>query len=414
MPAFQYREGVLHAEDVGLPQLAAVYGTPLYVYSRRTLTESWQRFAKLFEGTPHRACYAVKANGTLALLQVLTKLGAGFDIVSGGELARVLKAGGDPQHIVFSGVGKRNDELEQALVAGIGCFNVESEAELQRLNESALARHRRAPVALRINPDVETHTHPHIATGHGGVKFGIEFSKAETLAAEAARLSGVRLEGLACHIGSQITATEPLHEAAHRLLGLVDRLRASGITLAHLDFGGGFPVPYQNETLPDFDDVIRKWRAAAEARGLALRIEPGRAVIAQAGLLLTRVEYVKANTHGRFVIVDTGMTELMRPALYDAWHEIHEVQPRTDATTKLCDVVGPVCESADFLGRRRRLAVQSGDLLAVIDAGAYAASMSSNYNARPRAAEVLVDSVRATLIRRRETLDDLMMQETLL
>jgi diaminopimelate decarboxylase len=411
--AFQYRDGVLHAEDVALPQLAAAHGTPLYVYSRRALVESWQRFARLFIGTPHRVCYAVKANSTLSLLRMLAQLGAGFDIVSGGELARVRRAGGNPGRVVFSGVGKRRDELELALTAGIGCFNVESQAELQRLNELALAHNLRAPVALRVNPDVVANTHPHIATGHGGAKFGIEFTQAEAIALEAVHMPGIRLQGLACHIGSQITGVEPFHTAARRLIQLADRLQARGIALRHLDFGGGFPVSYQNELLPDFESLLREWRIATETRGLDLHIEPGRAVVAQAGLLLTRVEYVKATAEGRFVIVDAGMTELIRPALYDAWHEIREAVPRGDALAERCDVVGPVCESADFLGRDRRLAAQPGDLLAVMDAGAYAASMASNYNSRPRAAEVLVDGKRAGLIRRRETLDDLMVQENL-
>lgn len=412
--AFQYRDGVLHAEDMALPELAGEYGTPLYVYSRRTLTESWLQFARVFKGTPHQVCYAVKANGRLALLQVLAKLGAGFDIVSGGELARVLRAGGDPRRVVFSGVGKRKDEMQHALDAGIGCFNVESEAELQRLDAMALARKLRAPVALRVNPDVEAHTHPHIATGHGGAKFGIELAQAETVALKAAQLRGVQLQGLACHIGSQITEVEPFRQAARRLAELADRLHTRGIALKHLDFGGGFPVRYRHEVLPDLEALLLELRALADARGLALRIEPGRAVMAPAGLLLTRVEYVKAGAHGRFVVVDAGMTELIRPALYDAWHDIREVAPHAGAAAELCDVVGPVCESADILGRERQLAAEPGDLLAVMDTGAYGASMASNYNARPRSAEVLVDGVHATVIHRRETCDDLMASENLL
>ncbi|MDE1887122.1 MAG: diaminopimelate decarboxylase [Gammaproteobacteria bacterium] len=414
MSAFQYRDSVLHAEDIALPQLAAAHNTPLYVYSRRTLTESWERFARLFKGTPHQVCYAVKANGTLAILQVLAKLGAGFDIVSGGELARVLRAGGDPHKIVFSGVGKRRDELEQALAAGVGCFNVESAAELDRLNELALARKQQAPVALRVNPDVDADTHPHIATGHSGAKFGIELSKAEALAMQASQLPGIQLEGVACHIGSQITAVEPFREAARRLTDLAARLQTRGLALKHLDFGGGFPVRYRHEVLPDSQALLDELRALADARGLALRIEPGRAVMAPAGLLLTRVEYVKAGAHGRFVVVDAGMTELIRPALYDAWHDIREVAPHAGVAAGLCDVVGPVCESADILGRERQLAAEPGDLLAVMDTGAYGASMASNYNARPRPAEVLVDGVHATVIRCRETLDNLMASENLL
>lgn len=409
--AFQYRDGVLHAEDVPLPQLAAAYGTPLYVYARRALTDSWRQFAQPFADTPHQACYAVKANGTLALLQVLTQLGAGFDIVSGGELARVLRAGGDPGRVVFSGVGKRSDELEQALAAGVGCFNVESAAELERLNELAVTRGQRAPVALRVNPGVETRTHPHIATGHSGAKFGIELAQAESVAVRAAGLPGVRLEGLACHVGSQIIERQAILDAATRIAGLADRLRARGIGLAHLDFGGGFPVRYRaDEPLPDVAALLSELRTLAETRGLVMRIEPGRAVVAPAGVLLTRVEYLKRTAQRRFAVVDAGMTELIRPALYAAWHEILEVTP-SGGTAELCDVVGPVCESADILGRDRRLAAQPGDLLAIMNAGAYGASMASNYNARPRAAEVLVDGAEVHLIRRRETLDDLMVHE---
>ncbi|HKT31874.1 MAG TPA: diaminopimelate decarboxylase [Gammaproteobacteria bacterium] len=413
MSAFQYRDGVLHAEDVPLPQLTAAHGTPLYVYARRALTDSWRQFAQPIANTPHQVCYAVKANGTLALLQVLVQLGAGFDIVSGGELARVLRAGGVAKHVVFSGVGKRSDELEQALAAGVGCFNVESGAELERLNALALARKQRAPVALRVNPGVETRTHPHIATGHSGTKFGIELAQVESLALHATGLRGVQLQGLACHVGSQITEYQAILEAATRLAGLADRLRTRGIELAHLDFGGGFPVRYQpDEPLPDVAALLSELRALAETRRLTMRIEPGRAIAAPAGVLLTRVEYLKRTAQRRFAVVDAGMTELIRPALYDAWHEIREVAPRA-GEAELCDVVGPVCESADVLGRGRRLAAQPGDLLAIMNAGAYGASMASNYNARPRAAELLVDGAHAILIRRRETLDDLMAHEML-
>ncbi|HKT30972.1 MAG TPA: diaminopimelate decarboxylase, partial [Gammaproteobacteria bacterium] len=309
------------------------------------------------------------------------------------------------------GVGKRSDELEQALAAGVGCFNVESAAELERLNELAMTRGQRAPVALRVNPGVETRTHPHIATGHSGAKFGIELAQAESVAVRAAGLPGVRLEGLACHVGSQIIERQAILDAATRIAELADRLRARGIGLMHLDFGGGFPVRYQpDEPLPDVAALLSELRALAETRGLVMRIEPGRAVVAPAGALLTRVEYLKRTAQRRFAVVDAGMTELIRPALYDAWHEIREVVPRAGEEA-LCDVVGPVCESADILGRDRRLAVQPGDLLAIMNAGAYGASMASNYNARPRAAEVLVDGAEVHLIRRRETLDDLMVHE---
>ncbi len=409
-----YRDGVLQVEKASLPVLAQHFGTPLYVYSRRAITEAWQGFARPLAGTPHLACYAVKANSTLAILQLLAQLGAGFDIVSVGELQRVLRAGGDPRRIVFSGVGKRTDELLWALDAGIRCFNVESETELLRLNELTLARGTRAAVALRINPDVESGTHPHVATGHGTAKFGIDPARAEAVALNMGKLPGICLTGLACHVGSQLVQAAPWRAAAKRLAQLADRLAAQGIALAHLDFGGGFPVRYHDESLPDTGALLKEFRTLAEVRGLGMLIEPGRAIVASAGVLLTRVEYVKPTPHGRFVIVDAGMTELIRPALYDAWHEIRAVISRTEAKAEWCDVVGPVCESADFLARDRRLAVQAGDLLAVMDAGAYGFSMSSNYNSRPRAAEVLVDGEHVTLIRRRETLDDLMALEELL
>ncbi|MGH8399014.1 MAG: diaminopimelate decarboxylase [Gammaproteobacteria bacterium] len=410
---FQYRDGILHAEDASLPELVARHGTPLYVYSLRTLADAYARFAAPLAGSAHRVCYAVKANGNLALLQILAKLGAGFDIVSVGELERVLRAGGKPRDIVFSGVGKRKDELQRALVVGIGCFNVESEAELVRLSALASAQGKPTAIALRINPHVDTQTHPHIATGHGGAKFGTDIKQAEMLALKAADIPGIRLDGLACHIGSQLTDPAVFRIGAHRITELADKLRIRGIVLNHLDFGGGFPVRYRDETLPDTPALMQEFRALAEARGLSLRIEPGRAIVAEAGILLTRVEYLKTTDQGRFVIVDAGMTELIRPPLYDAWHDIRAVKLRPDTPDELYDVVGPVCESADYLGRARKLAIKQGDLLAIMDTGAYGAVMGSNYNARTRAAEVLVDGEHAKLIRRRETLDDLMVREIL-
>ncbi|MGH8283663.1 MAG: diaminopimelate decarboxylase [Gammaproteobacteria bacterium] len=412
--AFQYRDGTLHAENVSLPGLAERYGTPLFVYARRTLANSYARFAAPLAGSAHRVCYAVKANGNLALLQVLAKLGAGFDIVSVGELERVLRAGGKPRDIVFSGVGKREDELQRALDIGIGCFNVESEAELLRLSALASTQGENTAIALRVNPHVDTETHPHIATGHGGAKFGIDINRAEMLALKANVMPGIRLAGLACHIGSQLTDPVVFRVAARRIAELTDKLKIRGIAISHLDFGGGFPVRYRDETLPDIAALILEFRALAEARGLSLIIEPGRAIVAEAGILLTRVEYLKTTGQGHFVIVDAGMTEFIRPPLYDAWHDIRAVTQHPDMQAELCDVVGPVCESADFLGHARKLAVKPGDLLAVMDTGTYGAVMSSNYNARPRAAEVLVDGEHTTLIRRRETLDDLMAHEDLL
>ncbi len=413
-PYFDYRERVLHVESMSLKLLAERFGTPLYVYSKAAILSAWQRFTQACGGHPHCVCYAVKANSSLAILQLLAKLGAGFDIVSVGELERVLRAGGNPGGIVFSGVGKREDELRRALDVGIHCFNVESEAELLRLSALADSQGKTAAIALRINPQVETSTHPHIATGHRDAKFGIDSGLAEALYRRAAGLPGIRIIGIACHIGSQITQPAPFLDAARRVMALVDRLLENGILLEHVDFGGGFGVPYHAEPRLDVSGLISRLRALVEKPGLKLLLEPGRTLVAEAGALLTRVEYLKMTDQGRFVIVDAGMTELIRPPLYDAWHEIRAVTLRPGMPSEIYDIAGPVCESADFLGRGRRLAVQTGDLLAVMDAGAYGFSMSSNYNSRPRAAEVLVDGEQVTLIRRRETLDGLMAQEELL
>lgn len=413
-PYFDYRERVLHAESMSLELLAERFDTPLYVYSKAAMLSAWQRFTQACGGHPHCVCYAVKANSSLAILQLLAKLGAGFDIVSVGELERVLQAGGNPGGIVFSGVGKREDELRRALDVGIHCFNVESEAELLRLSALADSQGKTAAIALRINPQVETGTHPHIATGHRDAKFGIDSGLAEALYRRAAGLPGIRIIGIACHIGSQITQPAPFMDAARHVMALVDRLLENGILLEHVDFGGGFGVPYHAEPRLDVSALISRLRALVEKPGLKLLLEPGRTLVAEAGALLTRVEYLKMTDQGRFVIVDAGMTELIRPPLYDAWHEIRAVTLRPGMPSEIYDIAGPVCESADFLGRGRRLAVQTGDLLAVMDAGAYGFSMSSNYNSRPRAAEVLVDGEQVTLIRRRETLDGLMAQEELL
>ncbi|MGA9854953.1 MAG: diaminopimelate decarboxylase [Gammaproteobacteria bacterium] len=412
-PDFDYHGGVLHIESLNLELLAQRFGTPLYVYSKRAITESWGRFAQALTGTAHRICYAVKANSNLTILKLLANLGAGFDIVSVGELERVLRAGGDPACIVFSGVGKREDEMQRALKVDIQCFNVESEAELLRLSALAGRQGKAAFVALRINPQVEAGTHPHIATGHRDAKFGIDIQRAETLYRQAAGLPGIRIIGIACHIGSQITQSAPFLDAARRVMALVDRLLESGIALQHVDMGGGFGVRYREESRLDVTALIIELRQLVEKRGLKLILEPGRVLAAKAGVLLTRVEYLKTTDQGRFVIVDAGMTELIRPPLYDAWHEIRVVMQRPGIPSETYDVVGPVCESADTLGRDRQLAVQAGDLLAVMDAGAYGFSMSSNYNTRPRVAEVLVDGEHATLIRHRETLNELMTHEEL-
>lgn len=412
-PDFDYHGGILHIESQNLEQLAQRFGTPLYVYSRAGIIAAWQRFSLALDGNTQGVHYAVKANSNLAILQLLAKLGAGFDIVSVGELERVLRAGGDPTGIVFSGVGKREDEMLRALEVGIQCFNVESEAELLRLSALAGNQGKTAAVALRINPRVETDTHPHIATGHSDAKFGIDIEHAEALYRHAAGLPGIRIIGIACHIGSQITQAAPFLDAARRVMGLVDRLLGKNIALQQVDFGGGFGVRYRDEPQLDITALIGQLRQLVEARGLKLILEPGRALVAEAGVLLTRVEYLKTIDQGRFAIVDAGMTELIRPPLYGAWHEIRAVKMHPGMQSEIYAVAGPVCESADMLGRDRQLAVQAGDLLAIMNVGAYGFSMSSNYNSRPRAAEALVDDDHVTLIRRRETLDELMMHEEL-
>ncbi|HVA54519.1 MAG TPA: diaminopimelate decarboxylase [Gammaproteobacteria bacterium] len=412
-PDFDYRGGILHIESLNLELLAQRFGTPLYVYSRAAITAAWLRFSHAFEGNSLSVRYAVKANSNLAILQLLAKLGAGFDIVSVGELERVLRAGGDPTGIVFSGVGKREDEMRRALEVGIQCFNVESEAELLRLSVLAGNQGKPAAVALRINPQVETGTHPHIATGHRDAKFGIDIQRAEALYRQATKLPGIRIIGIACHIGSQITQPAPFLDAARRIMALVDNLLENGSVLQQVDLGGGFGVRYRDESQLDVTALIGQLRQLVEKRGLKLILEPGRALVAEAGVLLTRVEYLKTTDQDRFAIVDAGMTELIRPPLYNAWHEIRVVTQRPGMPSEIYDVVGPVCESADTLGRDRQLTVQTGDLLAIMDAGAYGFSMSSNYNSRPRAAEVLVDGDHANLIRRRETLDELITHEEL-
>ncbi len=418
MDHFTYRDGRLHAESVSLEAVAAAHGTPCYVYSRATLERHWRAFAEVFSGGDrggdHLICYAVKANANLAVLNVLARLGSGFDIVSGGELERVLRAGGDPRRVVFSGVGKREEEIRAALEAGIHCFNVESLSELHRIERVAAALGRRAPVSLRVNPDVDARTHPYIATGLRENKFGIDFQEAPAVYAEAAALPHVEVVGLDCHIGSQLTELAPFVDALDRLLELVDALRAQGIALRHLDLGGGLGIRYRDESPPDPARYARALLERVAGRGLRLIVEPGRAIAGNAGVLLTRVEYLKHGAARDFAIVDAGMNDLLRPALYDAWQEIVPVVPRRDQAPRRYDVVGPVCETGDFLGKDRELALREGDLLAVRSAGAYGFVMSSNYNSRPRAAEVMVDGDRMYLVRRREAIADLYAGESLL
>jgi len=416
MDHFHYQDGELFAEEVPLAAIAAEHGTPLYVYSRATLERHWHAFDRALEGHPHRICYAVKANGNLGVLSVLARLGSGFDIVSVGELERVLAAGGDPAKVVFSGVGKREEEMRRALEVGIHCFNVESEAELERLDRVAGEIGTRARISLRVNPDVDARTHPYISTGLKENKFGISMERAPEAYARAADLAHLEVVGVDCHIGSQLTDVTPFVDALERVIGLVDRLRSDGIRLRHLDMGGGLGVRYRDETPPEpivHAAALRNLLEDRAHRDLEIILEPGRAIVANAGVLLTRVEYLKHTDHKNFAIVDAAMNDLLRPSLYGAWQAILPLRPRTDLPLTLYDVVGPVCETGDFLGKERELALAQGDLLAVRSAGAYGFTMSSNYNARPRAAEVLVDGATTHLVRRRERVTELFAGESL-
>jgi diaminopimelate decarboxylase len=414
MNPFAYRNGQLCADELALTDLANEVGTPFYVYSKPYLEARWRAFDEAFGARDHLVCYAVKANPNLAVLNVMARLGSGFDIVSVGELERVLAADGDPAKVVFSGVGKREHEMERALEAGIHCFNVESAPELECLNRVAARIGRHAAVSLRVNPDVDAKTHPYISTGLKENKFGIPMEQARDLYRRAADLPHLRVTGVDCHIGSQLTQLQPFGDAARRVLRLVDQLRSDGIVLEHLDLGGGLGIHYQDEVPPSPHDyvaeLLRVIDAAGDYRDLRIVVEPGRAIVGNGGLLVTRVEYLK---HGpkNFAIVDAAMNDLMRPALYDAWHNIVPVVPRNTPTQRY-DVVGPVCESGDFLGRDRELALAEGDLLAVCSAGAYGSSMSSNYNTRPRAAEVMVEGGRFHVVRRRETIEELLLPES--
>ncbi|MCI0401810.1 MAG: diaminopimelate decarboxylase [Gammaproteobacteria bacterium] len=414
MDPFNTRDGHLYAEGVALTEIAERYGTPCYVYSRAAIEEQWRAFDEAFAGAHHLICYAVKANSTLAVLNILAQLGSGFDIVSIGELERVVKAGGDPANVVFSGVGKRTDEMQRALETGIRCFNVESREELQRLDQLAGHMGLRAPVSLRVNPDVDAKTHPHIATGLNESKFGIPITSARAIFAESSTTANVDIVGVGFHIGSQITDMEPFLDALRRLLKLMEELESEGITLKHIDIGGGLGLRYHDEHPPTPAEYGASVLAELEGRPYAIVIEPGRAIAGHAGLLLTKIEYLKHTAQKNFVIVDAAMNDLARPAMYDAWHDIVPVVTGRIRSRERYDIVGPVCESADRLGKERELSVRAGDLLAVRSAGAYGFCMSSNYNSRPRVAEVMVDGENAHLVRRRESLADLMAGEYLL
>jgi len=405
-------DGRLHVEGVALDTLAERFGTPLYVYSRQALEEAYQAYARAFAGVPHQVCYAVKANSSLAILNLFARLGAGFDIVSGGELARVMAAGGDPGKVVFSGVGKTAEEMRAALRAGILCFNVESVSELHRLNRVAGEMGKLAPVSFRVNPDVDPKTHPYISTGLKENKFGVPIADAPALYRLAAGLPNLRITGIDCHIGSQLIDLSPLVDAADRVLALVDALSAEGIALGHIDLGGGVGIRYRDEPSPDLAAYGNELSGRFAGRSEKLLLEPGRSLVGNAGLLLTQVEYLKPGEDKNFAIVDAAMNDLMRPALYEAYHEITPVFARSSPARHF-DVVGPICETGDFIGFARDLSIEEGDFLAILSAGAYGMSMASNYNSRPRAAEVMIDKNEIHLIRTRETIDDLMAGERL-
>jgi diaminopimelate decarboxylase len=413
--AFAYRDGVLCAEQVSLEDVARQFGTPCYVYSRAAIEGAYREFTDELAGRSSLLCYSVKANSNLGVLSLMARLGAGFDIVSGGELARVIAAGGDPAKTVFSGVGKSAGEIRDALQAGVLSINLESEQELARVNEIAVSMGKRAPVAFRVNPDVDAMTHPYISTGLKQNKFGIAYADAERLYREAARLPGIRITGIGCHIGSLMSDSAPFVAATQRIVALLVRLEHAGIALAHVDLGGGMGIRYRDEPQAPIAAFVHGALDALGRRKEKLLLDPGRSIVGNAGLLLTRIEYVKPGESKNFVVVDAAMNDLIRPALYDAWHEVRQVREKElDTAAGVYDIVGPVCESADFLARERKLAVRPGDLLALMSTGAYGMVMSSNYNTRPRPAEVMVAGTSAMLVRERERVEQLFATERVL
>ncbi|CBL43676.1 Diaminopimelate decarboxylase (DAP decarboxylase) [gamma proteobacterium HdN1] len=417
--AFHYQNHELHAEQVNLTQLAEQVGTPAYVYSRSAIEQQWLAFDRAFGAHPHLVCFAVKANSNIAVLNLLARLGAGFDIVSEGELERVLRAGGDPKKVVFSGVGKQPAEMARALTVGVRCFNVESESELHTLNQVAATLGVKAPVSLRVNPDVDAQTHPYISTGLKENKFGIDIDRALQVYRDASELPHINIVGVDCHIGSQLTQLAPFLDALDRVLVLVDALKAEGIALRHLDLGGGLGVCYRNEQPPSPSDYVQALLTRLGQhpefgkQGIEIILEPGRAIVANAGVLLTRIMGLKETPARKFAIIDGAMNDLIRPALYGAWQEIVAVKERQDSPEATYDIVGPVCETGDFLGKERALRIQQGDLLAVKSAGAYGFVMSSNYNTRNRAAEVIVDKEQFHIVRARESYDYQLQLESL-
>ena len=414
-PQLAYRGNELFSEDILLSDLAKEHGTPLFVYSKGAMLAALAAYQRGFTGRKVQICYAMKANPALGVIQVFADAGCGFDIVSGGDLDRVLAAGGRAEKIIFSGVGKTRSEMQRALSAGIGCFNVESESELEVLSDVALSMGLAAPVSIRVNPNVDPKTHPYISTGLKGSKFGVAHERVVQTYQRAAQLAGIRVVGIDCHIGSQITEVEPYLDAVDRMLDLVETIEAAGIALHHIDFGGGLGINYNGDTPPSADDLWQKMLAKLDARGFGerqLMIEPGRSLVGNAGVCLTEVLYLKPGEQKNFCIIDAAMNDLPRPAMYQAFHQIVPLSPRPD-TPDTYDVVGPICESGDWIGHDRALAVQPGDLLAVLSAGAYCMSMASNYNSRGRAAEILVEGTQAHIIRQRETMADQMRQESL-
>lgn len=412
--SFSRIDGVLHAEQCSLDQLAMLYGTPLYVYSKATFEKHYLDMDKAFSFIDHQICFAVKSNSNLAVLNVLAKLGCGFDIVTGGELARVLAAGGDPSKIVFSGLGKQEEDIQKALEVGIACFNVESHAELDRIQNVAARLGQKAPISLRVNPDVDAKTHPYISTGLKENKFGIPSDVVFETYQYAASLPNLDVIGIDCHIGSQLTETQPFVDALDRIMMMIEQLKTLGIHLQHIDIGGGLGVTYKDETPPSVVEYAESMRPALEKLGLKVYMEPGRSISANAGVLLTKVDLLKPTQHRNFAIIDAAMNDLIRPSLYEAWMDIQPVKSRTDVENKTWDIVGAICETGDFLGKARELALKENDYLAVLGAGAYGFVMSSNYNSRGRAAEVMVDGEQSHVIRKRESIESLWENERLL
>jgi len=413
MSNFIYKDGELHAEGVSLLEIAKQHNTPCYVYSKKAIETKYLEFISAFNSENNLLCYAVKANSNISILNILANMGSGFDIVSSGELFRVLKAGGDPSKVVFSGVGKRVDEMKFALEKNIKCFNVESKSELVKLNMVAESMEVLAPVSLRVNPDVDAKTHPYIATGLKENKFGISFELAKDTFEQAAKMSNINLIGIDCHIGSQISELSPFQDALQKLLDLINELTQSGIRLKHIDIGGGLGITYKDEKPPTPNQYVTAITNITSKHDLEIIIEPGRSIIGNAGVLLTEVEYLNQNSFKNFAVVDAAMNDLIRPSLYDGWHEIKRVIKDSKVKEKIYDIVGPICETGDFVGKNRTLPLTEGDLLAIFSAGAYGFSMSSNYNSRPRAAEILVDGIETYEIRGRETLEDLINGESL-